>query len=316
MSALFSGLTLGLLSLSTSHLQRKISLGDERAKKIYQVRRNGNYLLCTLLLGNVAVNAAISIFLTSIASGVVAMFVATGLIVVFGEIIPQATVYRHALNVGARTVWLVRIFQIILWPVAWPLARGLDWILGKELPTIWSKKEIEQLVEFHEDHPQSAIDEDEERIIKGALQYSDTTAKQVMTQKENVFALEKSVILNDRLLRKIMVKGFTRIPVYKNDIGNIIGILYTKQLIGVDQGTPLKEVFRKRETVKVSEDIKLDALLNKLVKRRTHLAFVYNQKDELVGIATLEDIIEEILKREIVDEYDTPLRKKNVILVL
>lgn len=117
LSALFSGLTLSLLSLDKGDLKRKASLGNKDAKKVYAVRKSGNLLLCTLLMGNVAVNSTVAIFLGNIASGVVAGLIATGLIVIFGEIIPQAAFSRHALKVGAHTAWLVRIFIVIFFPV-------------------------------------------------------------------------------------------------------------------------------------------------------------------------------------------------------
>ena len=84
LSAIFSGLTLGLFSLNVSELKRKIRLGDKKAEKVYKVRKNGNLLLCTLLIGNVAVNSTMAIFLGSIATGVVAGLISTGLILVFG----------------------------------------------------------------------------------------------------------------------------------------------------------------------------------------------------------------------------------------
>jgi metal transporter CNNM len=101
-SALFSGLTLGLMGLDKYELKRKVELGNADAQKVYPLRKQGNLLLTTLLVGNVAVNAALSIFLGSIASGLVAGVVATVLIVIFGEIIPQSVFSRFALKLGAR----------------------------------------------------------------------------------------------------------------------------------------------------------------------------------------------------------------------
>ena len=112
-SGVFSGLTLGFFSLGKDDLERKAELKDKDAIKVYKIRKDGNLLLCTLLIGNVAVNSAISIFLGSITSGVAAGFIATSLIVIFGEIIPQATFSRYALIVGARLAWLVRLFIFI-----------------------------------------------------------------------------------------------------------------------------------------------------------------------------------------------------------
>ena len=117
LSGLFSGLTLGLLGLNKSELERKIKLGDKKAKRVYNIRKNGNLLLCTLLLGNVAVNSALAIFLGSITNGILAGVMATGLIVIFGEILPQATISRYALTVGYHSFWMVKFFIFLLYPV-------------------------------------------------------------------------------------------------------------------------------------------------------------------------------------------------------
>jgi len=149
-SALFSGLTLGLMGLGADELKRKVSLGDKDAVKVYKVRKNGNLLLTTLLIGNVAVNTTLSIFLGSIAAGLTAGLVATGLIVVFGEITPQAIFSKFALKLGAKTAWLVRIFIFVLYPITYPISWILDKSLGDELPTVYSKKELVKIIEEHE----------------------------------------------------------------------------------------------------------------------------------------------------------------------
>jgi len=145
-SGLFSGLTLGLLSLDTQSLRRRAKRGDEEAKVIYPVRQKGNLLLTTLLLGNVAVNTTLSIFLGSIASGLVAGLMATALIVVFGEIIPQAVISRYALWFGAKTIWFTKLMIIITFPISYPIAKMLDHFLGSELPTTYSHSELMDII--------------------------------------------------------------------------------------------------------------------------------------------------------------------------
>jgi len=114
LSALFSGLTLGLMGLNVHDLKRKSDLGDEDAAAIYPIRKDGNLLLTTLLLGNVAVNTILAVLLTEFASGLVASLIATSLIFLFGEIIPQAIISRYALTFGARMIPFVRIVRFIL----------------------------------------------------------------------------------------------------------------------------------------------------------------------------------------------------------
>lgn len=311
-SGLFSGLTLSLLSLDKNELKRKISLGNNDAKKVYAVRKKGNLLLCTLLLGNVGVNSTLAIFLGNISTGIVAGVLATGLIVIFGEIIPQASFSRYAMHIGAKTAWIVKIFIVVLFPVCWPISYILDKILGEEITTVYSKKELMKIIKEHEGSDESEIDEDEERIIKGALSFSDKKVEEIMTPRTVLFSLETDELLSKILLNKIKKEGFTRIPVYKDTIDNIVGILYSKDLINIKLGVKVGSVCRKVDILIVSKKQKLDILLNMFIGSKVHLAFVKNEYHELDGVVSLEDVIEEIIKQEIVDESDqtVDLRKK------
>ncbi len=311
-SGFFSGLTLGLLSLDINELKRKVFLGNKNAKKVLSVRKKGNLLLCTLLLGNVAVNSTLAIFLGNIASGFIAGTIATGLIVIFGEIIPQATFARHALRIGASTAWIVKIFILLFSPICLPIAWILDKLLGEEMPTIYSKKELMKIVEEHESYKESDLDADEERIIKGALSYSNKTVEEIMTPRTVVFALNKETILDKTTLHRIKKEGFTRIPIYEDSIDHVVGILYTKDLINLASSSSIKNVFKKESIIIIAEDLNLDELLNLFIKSKTHIAFVKNEYQGLEGVVTLEDVLEEILCVEIIDETDTviDLQKK------
>src|SRR5262249_54165675 len=142
LSGVFSGLNLGLMSLGPHELKRKAALGDSRAKRVYGVRRRGNLLLGTLLLGNVATISALSLVLNEVVPSVIAGLATTALITIFGEIIPQAVFSRYALQVGASTAWFVRLVMFVLYPIAAPLAWLLDITLGDELPTLYSRREL------------------------------------------------------------------------------------------------------------------------------------------------------------------------------
>ncbi len=203
LSGIFSGLTLGFFSLSRDDLERKSELKDKDAIKVFKIRKDGNLLLCTLLIGNVAVNSTLSIYLGSITSGFSAGIIAVSLIVVFGEIIPQATFARYALKIGSRLAWLVRIFIFIFYPICKPLALALDKFLGEEIPTIYSKKELVKLIEDHEDFKGSDIDADEERIIKGALSFSNKKARDIMTPRTAMAIMQNTRKLNEKTIKKI-----------------------------------------------------------------------------------------------------------------
>lgn len=304
MSATFSGLTIGMFSLSLGDLERKIKEGSKQAEKIYSIRKNANFLLCTLLLGNVAINSAISVVMSEVAAGVAAATISTGVIFIFGEVLPQALFSRHAFSVGAKTTWLVKIFMFIMYPIAKPLSIGLDLMFGKELAQRLNKRELELLLE---DQVESSIDGDEKRIMIGAMKYSDKKAIDVITPVTVLFRYESKIVLDINVLNRIKDEHYSRIPIYKDTRDNIIGILYAKDLLNYDLSSnkTVGELCRKNDLINVREDFKLDALLNHMLKNKAHMSFVFDQFGALSGIVTQEDIIEEILNIEIMDESDT-----------
>lgn len=306
LSALFSGLTLGILSLDTHSLRRRAKHGDREAAVIYPIREKGNLLLTTLLLGNVMVNTTLSIYLGSIASGVIAGLIATSLIVVFGEIVPQAVISRHALWFGSRTIWFTRLVIVVAYPIAYPISKMLDYFLGSELPTVYSKKELMDIISEHEDSDHSNIDADEERIMHGALQFSHLTVREVMTPVERVISFDENQRLNEEFYELVYDHGFSRLPIYSGEPTNIIGVLYVKDLIVEDEDITIKETEEAftTEFLTVKADDLLDLVLARMLKSRQHLAVVRNRNKRFMGVITLEDIIEEIIQQEIEDEDD------------
>ncbi len=304
LSAMFSGLTLGLMSLDVFALRRRVKLGNKNAIKVYPLRKKGNLLLCTLLLGNVAVNAFLAIFLGSITAGVLAGFIATGLIVIFGEIIPQSLFSHHALRLGAKFTWLVWFFLYLLYPISKPLSMVLDKFLGGELPTIFSKKEFRLFIREQKKLKKSDLAELEYKILEKGLLFSNKTVKSIMTPRVNTFFVSKRASLTRHLMEEIHLKGHSRIPVYAGTRDKIVGMLYSKDMIVLDPDdkVPISGVMRKN-VLYISENQKLDRVLNLFKKKRTHLFVVRNKFKEVVGIVTLEDILEEIVG-EIIDEYD------------
>jgi len=303
-SALFSGLTLGLMSLDTQELKRKMSLGDKNAAKVYHVRKRGNLLLCTLLIGNVAINSTLSIFLGSITSGIMAGLTATALIVIFGEITPQAVFSRFALILGAKTAWLVKIFIFILFPLCWPIAWILDKALGDELATIYSKQELMKIIEEHEVSKQSDVKAEEEKIIKGALTFSDKKVKDVMTPRSAMVILNYLQKIDKDLLRLIEKTGHSRFPVFQDSTDNIVGILYLIDLLGNKNLNKSVGQVVSKNIFSVEEDKQLGNVFSAFLRTHNHLFIAVNNFGEITGLITLEDILEEIIRSEIIDEGD------------
>lgn len=302
-SATFSGLTIGMFSLSLGDLERKIKEGSKQAEKIYEIRKDGNLLLCTLLLGNTIVNSTIAVLMSDMATGIWAATLSSVSIFIFAEVLPQALFSRHAFAVGAKTVWLVKTFRVLMYVVAKPMSMGLDWLFGKEYAQRMTKREVELLLEEHVE----SIDSDEKRIMVGAMKFSDKKAVEIMTPVTQLFRYEAKTVLSKEVLAQIKEEHYSRIPIYSETRDNIIGILYAKDLIGyeVSTGKTVAEMCKKDDLTFVEENIKLDLLMNHMIQKRVHLAFVFDQFHSLSGVVSLEDIMEEILTVEIMDETDT-----------
>ncbi len=304
LSALFSGLTLGLMSLDVYALKRKIKLGDKYAKKIYPIRKRGNLLLTALLLGNVAVNAALSIFLGSIASGVIAGLIATALIFLFGEIIPQAVISRHAMVFGAKTAWIVRLLIFVLYPIIWPIAWVLDKTLGHEMPSMFSRKELISVIEEHENSKHSDLRTDEERILKGALQFAQKKIVDVMTPHTVTEMLEYNQKFTKKLIKQLQSSPHSRFPVYKEDHNTIMGMLFLHELLGKTLVGKRVKDFTNKTVFFVNENEPLNKALDFFIKTHHHLFIVQNEFGVTTGVVSIEDILEEIIGLEIMDEFD------------
>lgn len=172
-------------------------------------------------------------------------------------------------------------------------------IIGKKKAV--SEEEVIQVLE--EGERSGAIDKTEHELIKSILEFTDTTVKEVMVPRTDVFAVDIGMP-RDRLLNSLIDQGFTRVPVFRESIDNIVGIIYTKDLIGMLEHRDLiilQDVIRPAYLVPESK--KISDLLKELQKNRQHMAIVIDEFGGTEGIITIEDIVEEIVG-EISDEYD------------
>lgn len=167
-SAMFSGLNLALFSLGRMRLEAEAEKGRESAKKILKLREDSNLLLCTILWGNVSVNVLLALLTENVLSGVAGFALSTAGITFFGEIMPQAYFSRNALRVGAKLAPAVRLYQVLLFPVAKPCALVLDGWIGPEGPIFYREKDIEIILRKHIEEEDSEISANEGR---GALNF-------------------------------------------------------------------------------------------------------------------------------------------------
>ena len=343
LSGLFSGLNLGLMSLDQTELKIVMNTGTAREKSyakvgqylnpyiegcdlqtIIPIRGMGNFLLCSILLGNVLVNNSLTILLDSLTGGggTVAVICATLGIVVFGEIIPQSICSRHGLAVGAKTIWLTKFFMFITSPLSFPISKVLDMILGSEIGTVYNKERLMELLKVTDQY--NDLEKDEVNIVTGALALKEKTVKDVMTHLEDCYMLPLSSVLNFKTVSDIKDQGYSRIPVYDGEKTNIVHILFTKDLLFVDpdDDKPLAEVckFYNNEVNFVYDDTNLTDMFDEFKSgEKGHMAVVTEVKcegdgdpfHEIIGLVTIEDIIEEIIQQEIIDETDVIIDNKS-----
>ena len=311
LSALFAGLTLGMLSLDKIELE-VVAAGEDKklaqcARKIIPVRRNGNLLLCTFLIGNTACNSLSSILMADIEGGIVGFIVSTVLILFFAEIIPQAVCSRYALQIGARVIWIVMFFLVLFYPISKPISMILDLALGEEIGTIHTRQELSKLLQIHV--TEGAIDHESGNILQGALNAMNVMkVTELMTPLEDCYMLHISLTLDFKTVGEIFETGYSRIPVYDKDKNDVVALLFAKDLILVDPDdeTPLRyfvSIFgRPVDTFNDTATVRTAFI--KLKQGHCHLALVKNAEAKLVGVITLEDIVEEIIQGDINDETD------------
>jgi metal transporter CNNM len=173
-SAMFSGMNLGLFSLSRMELQVAAKKGDPRATTLLDLRRNANFALVTILWGNVAVNVLLALLSGSILTGVAAFLFSTVVITIFAEILPQSYFTRNALSVASTLAPWLRLYQVLLYPVARPTAWILDAWLGDEPIGYYRERDLRQLLRLHMEATESEIDRVEGQGALNFLEIDDT----------------------------------------------------------------------------------------------------------------------------------------------
>ncbi|KAK7319541.1 hypothetical protein RJT34_04263 [Clitoria ternatea] len=286
-AGLMSGLTLGLMSLSLVDLEVLAKSGTpqdrKHADKILPVVKNQHLLLCTLLICNAAAMEALPIFLDSLVTAWGAILISVTLILLFGEIIPQSVCSRYGLAIGASVAPFVRVLVWICFPVAFPISKLLDFLLGHRHEALFRRAELKTLVDLHgnEAGKGGELTHDETTIIAGALELSEKTASDAMTPISETFTIDINSKLDRDLMNEILEKGHSRVPVYYEQPTNIIGLILVKNLLTVhpEDEAPVKSVTIRR-IPRVPENMPLYDILNEFQKGHSHMAVVVRIYDK------------------------------------
>ncbi|KAF8392477.1 hypothetical protein HHK36_022819 [Tetracentron sinense] len=285
-AGIMSGLTLGLMSLGLVDLEILQRSGTSAEKKqaasILPVVQKQHQLLVTLLLCNACAMEALPIYLDKLFHPLLAIVLSVTFVLAFGEVIPQAICTRYGLAVGANFVWLVRILMIICYPIAYPIGKVLDWVLGHN-EALFRRAQLKALVSIHglEAGKGGELTHDETTIISGALDLTEKTAEEAMTPIESTFSLDVNSKLDWEAIGKILARGHSRVPVYSGNPKNVIGLLLVKSLLTVraETETPVSAVSIRR-IPRVPADMPLYDILNEFQKGSSHMAAVVKVKEK------------------------------------
>ncbi|MDH3381092.1 MAG: gliding motility-associated protein GldE [Flavobacteriaceae bacterium] len=310
-SALISGAEVAFFSLKASDL-------DENSKK-NQIRRvsellqNPQKLLATILISNNFVNILIVLFFAGISEFffkgieiyflrfIIEVILITFLILLFGEVIPKLFASRNALKFATFISFPIQLLNFLLSPFTYPLI-NLTTVIEKKLAKKKGYLSVEKLSRALELTSDNATTKEEQKILEGIINFGNTDTSQVMKPRMDIIAFAESCTFKE-IVEKIMENGFSRNPVYGENIDNIIGVLYAKDILPYlnEEDYDWKKLIRK--PFFVPENKKLDDLLLEFQEKKIHFAVVVDEYGGTSGIITLEDIIEEIVG-DISDEFD------------
>lgn len=313
-SALISGAEVAFFSLNSAVLNEA---EEEELKNISLIRSlldRPNRLLAIILVANNFINIAIvllfaslsPLYLGGISNPVVVLFIEigliTGLILIFGEILPKVYANRNAMGFSQFMAPVLKsLDRYLLFFLTSPMSRLTLWFekRAKQSKNDFSVDQLSQVLELSTEEKRS---KQEEKMLQGIIQFGNIEVKEVMCPRVDMFTLsEKTSFLE--IIPLIVDKGFSRIPVYKDQQEKVSGILYIKDLLPHLGDKHFKWQNLLREPYYVPEYKKLDDLLSEFQQRKTHLAVVLDEYGGTQGIITLEDVIEEIVG-DISDEFD------------
>lgn len=312
--ALVSAAESAFFSLDPNDLDELKNSGEKKDEKILSLIETPKRLLATLLISINFINIAIVILSSVIMEGmfdfsqnplqgfIIQVVAVTFLILLVGEVIPKIYATQHPLKTTRYLYFFVKFLKQLFSPISAFLIFSttlLDKVIKPQTHNI-SVDELSQALELTNDKD---IDEEDHKILKGIVKFGNTDVKQIMKPRMDVTAFDYNTPFKN-LLESITSSGFSRIPIFKDNLDNIAGVLYTKDLlIHIDKDNSFDWQSILRKPFYVPENKKIDDLLREFQFEKIHLAIVVDEYGGTSGIVTLEDIIEEIVG-EINDEFD------------
>jgi gliding motility-associated protein GldE len=331
LSAIFSGSETAFFSLSKIEMQKMIRDGRKNARAVKRTMEKARLFLISILFGNTLLNIIASSLATvlfidamqklniaqelqTVISVVVTIVVMPFLILIFGEITPKTYALHYAEKIALKTIREFNVYFQLLRPLFYLLekisavfTRIFDRLAPRHDLTV---EEIRTMVKVSEEN--GILEEEEKEMLESVFEFGKTTVREVMSPRTDMVCVEAHTEFNE-LIRMIREEGHSRIPVFEENVDNILGIIYAKDLLAY---LPDQDDFELSKVIKkpyfVPESKLIDDLLKEFQKRKIHLAIVVDEYGGTSGLVTLEDLLEEIVG-EIFDEYDVTEQLYEVI---
>lgn len=309
-SSFFSCIETAFSCVSTARLKNYLSNGNKRAKNALFIVENYDKALTTILIGNNVVNLGCSSIATVLCMNIFENFAAaistgatTLLVLTFGEVIPKCIGKEKSETIALYTAFILKAMMIVLTPFSFVFLALKSFALKvlnikNDSPTV-TEDELKYIIESSEN--EGVLEEQESEMVQSALEFDEKSAFEILTPRVDISAIDidddyetnKNIIINER---------YSRVPVYKENMDNILGILYTRDFLEelIEGKKPDIKILIK-DAFFTYKNRKLSALLNDLRKNKTNIAIVTDEYGGTLGIVTMEDLIEEIVG-EIYDE--------------
>jgi len=312
-SALISGSELAFFSLTKSDIDTGLEGNEKKFSIISKLLHRPKKLLATILVANNFINIGIVILFAYLGETLfgnieiswlrflLEVVVITFLILLFGEIIPKVYASRNRVKFSLFMTIPLKVLDLIFSPISLPM-RTITLSIHSKLGKQKSNLSVDQLSQALELTTDGDTTVEEHKILQGIVSFGNTDTKQVMRPRIDIFALNEDLKYSE-ITQEVIKNGYSRIPVYKDNIDNVTGILYIKDLLPHIERKPFDWTTLLREPFFVPENKKLDDLMLEFQEKKVHLAIVVDEYGGTSGVVSLEDVIEEIVG-DISDEFD------------
>jgi CBS domain containing-hemolysin-like protein len=301
--ALWVGFTKVLLLTSRYELKKRAQQNNQQAKVIYALTADGREVYIAMLLGTLVSVALITLFAETLFPSVIAVVFTSVVVLLFGIYLPFLFGEKLGLNVSEKIAPFGMKILRAMRPITRPMADRVELILGKK-SMLYSKEQLLHIIEDQTTSPLGDISADEARLIKHSLEFSGKTIREYMIPRRVVTMVQESDSIGPVLLDELHKSGHSRFPVYATGSQDtIVGTLYLHDLVGAKKSGSVASAMSKKVYF-VHEELDLGHALDAFIKTKHHLFIVVNNFEEFMGILTIEDVIEQLLGRQIMDEFD------------